>query len=266
MTFPPIPFLRPRLDVRLMAESVSLSAGAWSARRAFPPTSTPAASAATPPWRAAVGALAELLGAGSNGARRARIVLSDRFVRYCVIPAAAGVTRGDEQAAWARHAFRADYGAAVEGWRVSVDTDAAGAGVAALIDNELFVALDDTCAAAGLRLDSLAPHFAATQAQLAARVRERDAWFAVLEAGHLAAALRLGGSWRHVLAARLDDNGTVVDVRAIQAALEARSLGLPEAGAVRTLHVAAPARAGAAREVGGGWVLHRWLDPCAAPA
>ena len=253
---------RPALAIRCMADEVSLAAGTWSARRAVP--AAPAARG-TPVWRAAVKTLDELLDAGNGAARRARIVLSDRFVRYCVIPASAGLARADELAAWARHDFRGEYGAAVDGWRVSVDTDVAGASVAVLVEDELLAALEGVCAKAGLKLESLAPHFAATQSGLAQRMHERDAWFAVLETGHLAAGLLTGGRWRHLLTARLREGAGPVDVPAIVAALAAQSLGLPEAGSVRTLHLATPAGAAPLAQPGGGWAVRRWVDPCAAP-
>ena len=112
------------------------------------------------------------------------------------------------------------------------------------------------------RLASLAPHFGAAQAGLAARIRERDTWFAVLEAGHLAAALRAGGTWRHFVTARLGEAGGAPDMAAILAELAAQSLGVAAARAVRTLHLAGPPAAAAPAHAP-GWTLKRWVDPCA---
>jgi hypothetical protein len=258
----PAMLFRPPLEIRLMADDVHLAAGAWSARQRV------AAGAATPgdpAWGGAVRALGELLAAGSGGARRARVLLADRFVRYCLIPREAGLARPADLAAWARHAFRAEYGAAVEGWRVCVDTDTAGASIAALIETGLHQGLTDACAKAGLRLESLAPHFAATQARLAARVRERAAWFAVVESGHLAAGLRAGGTWQHFVTARLNHPGAAPDAAAVAAALAAQSLGVAAARTVRTLHLATPSGTHGGPGAPDGWTVNRWLDPCAVP-
>jgi hypothetical protein len=257
-----IPFMHPALDVRCMADEVSLSSG-----RGGTPLQmrSERQAAGAPAWAGMLAVLPGLLARGPRGARRVRLLLADRFVRYCLIPREAGLSRADEVAAWARHAFRSEYGVAVDAWRVCVDTDPAGTSVAALIEAELMHGIEDACAGAGLRLASLAPHFGAAQAGLARRIRERDTWFAVLEAGHLAAALRAGGTWRHVLTARLGDSGAAPDTAAVVAALLAQSLGVAAAREVRTLHLATAPRVAAVTHPP-GWTLHRWVDPCALPA
>ena len=254
-----IPFMHPALELHCMADEVVVLAGRGRTRLRMRPAPR---AAGAPAWGPMLDALRQMLAVDLGGARRARVLLADRFVRYCLVPHEAGLTRGDEIAAWARHAFRAEYGAVVDTWRVSVDTDPAGTGVAALIEPELMHGIEATCAAAGLRLESLAPHFGAAQAGLAARIRERDTWFAVLEAGHLAAALRAGGTWRHFVTARLGEAGGAPDMAAILAELAAQSLGVAAARAVRTLHLASPPPAAGPVDVP-GWTLKRWVDPCA---
>ncbi len=254
-----IPFMPPALDLQCMADEVVALAGQGRTRLRMRPAPR---AAGAPAWGAMLEALKQLLAVDLGGARRARVLLADRFVRYCLVPREAGLARNDEIAAWARHAFRAEYGAVVDTWRVSVDIDAAGTSVAALIEPELLHGIEQVCASAGLRLASLAPHFGAAQAGLAARIRERDTWFAVLEAGHLAAALRADGTWRHFVTARLGDSDGVPDIAAILAELAAQSLGVAAARAVRTLHLAVPPPAAAPAHAP-GWTLKRWVDPCA---
>lgn len=255
------PFSRPPLAVTCMADGVALAAGGFAARCAVPT----AGAGTAPSWQAMVEALRELLGAGCGGARRARIVLSDRFVRYCLIPAAAGIARADEAAAYARHAFRGEYGATVENWRVCVDSDAAGTGMAALIEGGLWEGLQGACVEAGLTVDSIAPHFAAAQAALAPRLGRGDAWLALHESGHLCAALHAGGTWRHCLSARLAP-GVALDAAALVATLEAQSIGVPAARAVRALNLVVAPRVAAALQAPAGWNLQRWVDPCVAAA
>jgi hypothetical protein len=257
-----IPFTRPVLDLHCMADEVSVSSGRGGTQLQMRPEKQ---AAGAPAWAGMLAALSNLLTVDHGGARRARVLLADRFVRYCLIPREAGLSRNDEMAAWARHAFRAEYGVAVDAWRVCVDTDPTGTSVAALIEAELMQGIEDACARAGLRLASLAPHFGAAQAGLARRIRERDTWFAVLEAGHLAAALRAGGTWRHFVTARLGDFGIAPDTGAIVAALAAQSLGVTAAREVRTLHLATAPRVAALANPP-GWTCNRWVDPCARPA
>jgi hypothetical protein len=257
-----IPFTHPVLDLRCMADEVSVSSGRGGTRLQMRPEKQ---ADGAPAWAGMLAALSNLLTVDHGGARRARVLLADRFVRYCLIPREAGLTRSDEMAAWARHAFRSEYGAAVDAWRVCVDTDTTGVSVAALIEADLLQGIESACAKAGLKLESLAPHFGAAQAGLAARIRERDTWFAVLEEGYLAAALRAGGTWCHLVTARLGDFGATPDTNAIVAALAAQSLGVAAARQVRSLHLATSPRTGSLVNPP-GWTCNRWVDPCALPA
>ncbi len=219
-------------------------------------------ASAKPEWRPAVDALGRWLAGETRGRREIGVVVSDLWGRYCLVPRQAGITRGAELQAYARHAFRAEYGAAVDDWKVAVDVDGFGTATACLMEASLHDAITRTCAAAGVRLASLTTHFCATQARLARRVRGGAAWFAVLEVGHLAAAFHDGHTWRHLVNTRLC-GGAAADGDTIVAALAAQSLGMPQARAVRTLHLAAPALALGGLRFPAAWTVNALADPFA---
>ena len=146
-----------------------------------------------------------------------------------------------------------------------VDSDAAGTGMAALIEDGLWEGLHAACVQAGLTVDSIAPHFAAAQAALAPRLGRGDAWLALHESGHLCAALHAGGTWRHWVSARLAP-GAALDAAALVATLEAQSIGVPAARAVRALNLVTAPRDAATLQAPAGWSLQRWVDPSVAAA
>lgn len=210
-------------------------------------------------WREAVREFARLLEAPGARTGGVQVVISDHWVRLCVIPAEAGLDRADEQIAYARHAWRGEFGAAVDQWRARVDIDAHGSGVAALIDDALAGAIGEACRAAGLRLESLAPRFAAVQARLARRIAARDGWFCVLESGHATLARRGARGWTRIVGMRLAAEAD------LQAQLEARLAfenPAPDDGApgLRVDVVAPPAQLARLR-FGTPWQAGLWPDP-----
>jgi hypothetical protein len=217
------------------------------------------------PWSAAIGAARTLLGAGGRArARRFAVAVSDSFMRYAVIPAAAGVTRDAERAAYARHLFRGEYGAAVDRWQVALDVDARGTALAGLVEPGLGEDVAALGAAAGLRLASLRPHFAWTQAALARRLGRTDLWLAVLEPGYCTLALMAGGTWCDLAGMRVPEGGP--DGAFLAAAMAGRAWGVERAGEVRTLHVAGWHGSPATLQPAPGWQVQVHRDPYAAVA
>ena len=72
-----------------------------------------------------------------------QVVLSNTFVRYLVLPWRDGVYRQQDWQAVAQHAFRQQYGAVADNWRIKVRLLAYGENVlAAAIDETLCEQLD----------------------------------------------------------------------------------------------------------------------------
>lgn len=210
-------------------------------------------------WRGTIGVLGAMLAEARGASRGAQVVLSDRWVRYCVIPAEAGLDRADEQIAFARHAFRGEFGAAVDGWRARVDIDAHGAGVVALIESPLAEAVAAACAEAGLRLDSLAPRFAAVQSRLARSIIGRRGWLAVLDADHATLALRGDAGWSRLVCARLASTGEAA--ACIEALARAEGLGRPEVAAEIRIDIVVPSAQLGRLRLAEPWQARLWPDP-----
>lgn len=159
-------------------------------------------SQASPPWQAAVQALPRLL--DESGARRpnVRIVLSNRFVRYALLPWSAAIKRNAEWLALARHRFINVYGSAAQTWLTRVSNTGANAPrIASAIDAELLSALEETVSSRA-RLVSVQPYLTAAYNRLHPLIGRESCWLAIEEQERLTLGLLEGGTWRAIRSRR----------------------------------------------------------------
>ena len=252
---------RPRVLISLAPRAVEMTAVSWrGAGRRRERGECGEHAAGAPAWAPPLAVLQAMLRGGTWGAARATFVLSDRLVRHALIPADLGIHRAGEQLAYVRHLYRADFGAAVDEWRIVVDTDGAGTGFACAIDAGLYSGLRRACAEAGLELASLVPRCAAAQARWSRRLPRRPLWFVAVEAGQATAALFDGRTWREVLAARCTDAAEMPSTELICDALRQHALGRQAMQTVRSLWVAGPAAAVSQMRFPGTWDAHLLAD------
>jgi hypothetical protein len=166
-----------------------------------------AAAAAGPeeaPWRGALQALAAALPAQAGGTARARVILSNRLVRYVLVPWSDALGDAEEEAAFARHCFERLYGEAAAQWELRVSDERDGLPrLASAVDAALPGALREVFAAAGVRLDSIQPGLMAVYNDYRRRLRGRHAWLALLEPGSVSLALLQQGRWVRVRSMRI---------------------------------------------------------------
>jgi hypothetical protein len=147
-------------------------------------------------WAPAIGTLARALGTVGWRGAQANVVLSDQFVRYVVVPGAAGAASREERRALARHLFRATYGEHAAHWRVSVGMQGArGETIAAAVDPALIDRLVATLAAAGLVARSVEPFLAAAFNRCRRAIGDGPAWLAVAEPDRACVAYVAAGRW-----------------------------------------------------------------------
>jgi hypothetical protein len=198
----------------------------------------PAAGAA--PWRAAIDALAQALAQARGRARSARVVLSDAFARYLLVPWRTDLRNESEIEALARMRFREIHGAAADDWVIRLAPTRYGAPyVACAVDHELLRALAAAHLKEKLRLASVRPLLIATYERWRSTRAAGDCWFAVCARGRLTLCRIEGGTWRSVRSEKSHGD----TARELQLALERESLALciDPAGAV--LHLFAPEQA-----------------------
>ena len=217
--------LRPG-EVRVMRRS-GLLGGRGAGERAY---AVPAArGGADDLWRSSVQRLAEALAETGARAGSMRVVLSDHFVRYALIPWSADLVTDAEREALARVTFGEVFGPMADTWSIILDEQPAGCpSFGCAVDRGLLQMLQDLGKALRLRLASVAP-------ALADRVNRhrralRDATFCVasVEPGRLTLAFRHAGAWSAVRSRRVD--GAPTDGLAGALMQEAAAGGVPGGG------------------------------------
>lgn len=160
---------------------------------------------AAQPWRPALLALESALPGVAKGRTAATVVLSNQFLRYALVPWQAGLADSQEDLSYTRHCFTKVYGKAALQWEVRLSHQAAEKPrLAGGVDAELLEGLRSMFARPGITLRSIQPHLMAAFNDARGRLRQRSAWLALLEPGHLCLALLRDGHWSRVRSQRID--------------------------------------------------------------
>jgi hypothetical protein len=157
------------------------------------------------PWKPALLALESALQGPANGTTAASVILSNQFLRYTLVPWRAELADSQEDLSYARHCFTKVYGRAALQWEIRLSQQALETPrVASAVDPELLDGLRSVCQRAGIGLRSVQPHLMAAFNSAKLHLRQRSAWLALLEPGHLCLALLHDGEWSRVRSMRLE--------------------------------------------------------------
>ena len=161
-------------------------------------------------WSAALGALDKLLGTPVWQRAVARIVLSDHWVRYAMVPYSSALSSAAERLTHARHVLTDIYGEVVADWTVTLANGRPGAAqVTCAVPTALVDELHAMLARHKIPLKSLQPQLVCAYNHWRAQLPDGGAWFVSIEQGSLAAA-RLGiGGWDRVHSVRIGADWTV---------------------------------------------------------
>lgn len=188
-------FRTERLSVALCPEAVALRISGRGGRttNADSRLLETTVESGTPPWKNAVAALAEGL---SQLPRRlpARLILSNRFTRFALLPWSDAASGEAERQALALACLESHYGD-MHGWTVHVDAGEFGVPcLACAVETELLETLRGSFTAHRVECHRVEPYFVACWNRWCRDVGPRDALFAVQEGGLAVASLR-GGRW-----------------------------------------------------------------------
>ncbi len=152
-------------------------------------------------WDGVVHALRSEAAQWQNDAVAARIVLSNHFVRYALVPSSDGVSGGEEELALARFHFAKVHGEASRDWNIRLSAAPHGATrLACAVDNALIDALTQSFPYERRpRLSSVQPLLMSVfnHAGIPA-MPPKGAWFVMAEADRACVALHVGKSWQAV--------------------------------------------------------------------
>lgn len=194
-------------------------------------------AAGDPPWRAAIDVLASALAGARGGAKSARVVLSDQFARYMLVPWRTDLRNESEIEALARIRFKEVRGAAADAWEIRLAPTRFGAPyLACAVDHELLLALAGAHSKEKLRLASVRPLLVSTYNRWRRMRAVGDCWFAVCSRRRLTLCRIESGAWRSVRSEKF--GGELASE--LQLAVERESLALCIDPAGAALHVFAP--------------------------
>jgi hypothetical protein len=167
--------------------------GGW--RR--PPELHAQVECAAPTAKSAITAFAELLARPELGRGELKIVLSNHFVQYVLLPWRAEVSRPSELAAYAGILFDETFGNDAGGREILIGRERAGSPrIAAGIDATLLHGLRNAVAASRLKLVSVQPYLSAAFDRVRRKVGSRDFMFVLAEPARSCVIVATGGRWR----------------------------------------------------------------------
>ena len=166
---------------------------------------------------AALARLGELLREPAWQGADARVVISDAWVRFGIVPPASAHLDADAQRSHARYVLADLYGDLVSDWQVAIEDAPPGqASVVSAMRSEFMSTLKTMLAPAKLRLVFAQPHLVVAFNAWRHLLPADSSWFVVLEDGWLAAVHLLHGRWNKVHMARLSQD-SMVELERIQA-------------------------------------------------
>jgi hypothetical protein len=155
-------------------------------------------------WGAALGALHAMLAEPEWQRAVARIVISDHWVRYAMVPYAAALSGAAERLTQARHVLTEIYGEIVADWTVTLASARPGmAQVACAVPTALMDELRTALIGNRLPLKSLQPQLVCAYNHWRKQLPDGGAWFVSIEQGSLAAAHLGRGGWDRVHSVRI---------------------------------------------------------------
>lgn len=167
----------------------------------------PPADGSKASWDAAIQALEAALPELSGRRVSAKLILSDHFMRYILVPWSEALSDAAEEEAYARHCFRQQFGTDAELWELRLSAEQPDQPqLASAVDTRLLAALRSVFERNGIALDSIQPRLMAAYNNCHDTLQDCSAWFALYEPGSLCLALLQHGRWSSVRTMRIGSN------------------------------------------------------------
>jgi len=134
----------------------------------------------------------------------AKVILSNHFMRYTLMPWSETLNDTAEEEVYARHCFRQLYGANADQWELRLSPERIVLPqLASAVDMHLLTALRGVFERQGVALNSIQPRLMAAYNNCRPALKECSAWFALYEPGCLCLALLQNGHWASVRTMRI---------------------------------------------------------------
>jgi hypothetical protein len=130
-----------------------------------------------------------------NGAKF-KLVLSDHFCRYALVPWSDELGSASEELMLAKHCFKSVYGSGADEWSVRITLDTAGAArLASAVDPAMLTEVDGIMHSFGRRFHSLQPHFVMCFNYWRRKLPKDGVWLITVDEGALCVARLRHGAW-----------------------------------------------------------------------
>jgi hypothetical protein len=137
-------------------------------------------------WRGVLSVLPKVLKTAKAEGKDISIVLSNKLVRYALVPNPDSTRNRQELDTLVNHVFERIHGEVAKQWDIRLSEAAPGASaLASAVDRELCVALNESVATSGGRIKSLQPYLMAAYRRQSWGMGRRDGMFVVVEPGRL---------------------------------------------------------------------------------
>ncbi len=155
-------------------------------------------------WRPALAVMQSQITDAAWEGTNVRVVISDHWVRYAIVPWSNHIVTDEERLAYAASCLANVYGSVADQWRVRVSEGAPGqARITCAIREALLGEIRTTLDICRLSLVSMQPQLIAAYNTWRDRLPNANGWFVTIEEGSLAAARLVGGGWDRVYSARI---------------------------------------------------------------
>lgn len=152
-----------------------------------------------PTWSPVLTAARELLPCLGPAPADVTFILSNRFVRYTIVPWSAELVKVAEELAFTRHCFAAIYGAEVDAWDFRLSPGASGESrLASAVDIALIAELKSLVTGTHLRLRSVQPYLMSALNLCRAQMSTDNSAFLAAETGLYTSARIVSGRWASV--------------------------------------------------------------------
>jgi hypothetical protein len=156
------------------------------------------AGAGDSPWRPAIVVLSAYVAAMDAKQRQAniRLVLSDHYSRYALVPWSDALGSAAEEVMLAKHCFKSVYGPGADDWAVRITLGNAGQPrLASAVEPALLAEIDQVMQPLGRRFQSLQPHFVMCFNHWRSHLPKEGAWLITIDDGMLCVARVRRGEW-----------------------------------------------------------------------
>jgi hypothetical protein len=156
------------------------------------------------PWGGALKALEAALPGFAGNKSYAKVILSNHFMRYTLVPWSDVLSDETEEIAYARHSFNEMYGCDAGEWELRISSGSYGMPqLACAVDARLPESLRNLFGRVGIGLKSIQPHLMVAYNACHASLHDKSAWLALVEEGNLCLALLQKGKWAWVRSMRI---------------------------------------------------------------